>query len=178
MCRLCDHLVVIDNGRVTAEGELQDVLVRMDVAAVGGDHAGSVIEGTVAGHDDADGLTELRFSGGTLWVAAETAEPGTALRLRVRAADISLCRSRPVDTTILNVLPATVEAVDEATGPSNLVRLRLGDDRIVARVTRRSIRELGIAPGDELFAQIKSVAVRPGSGAQSPRVAAGRVPSR
>ena len=42
-----------------------------------------------------------------------------------------------------------------------LVRLRLGDDRIVARVTRRSIRELGLQEGDSLFAQVKSVAVRP-----------------
>jgi molybdopterin-binding protein len=41
-----------------------------------------------------------------------------------------------------------------------LARLMLGEDRIVARVTRRSIRELGLQPGDELFAQIKSVAVR------------------
>lgn len=158
--RLCDHLIVIDGGRIEAEGPLQDVLVRTDVGALGGDHAGSVIEGTVAGHDAADGLTQLVFSGGELWVPAEPAEPGTRLRLRIRAADVSLCRSRPEDTTILNIVPAVVEDIGSAGISSALVRLKLGEDRVVARVTHRSIRELGIGEGDELYAQIKSVAVR------------------
>lgn len=159
-CRLCDHLVVVEKGRVVADGDLQDVLVRTDVAAVGGDHAGSIVEGTVAGHDAADGLTRLEFSGGTLWVPSESAEPGARLRLRIRAADVSLCRERPEGTTILNVIPAAIESIESSEGPSARVRLVLGNDRIVARVTRRSIRELALKEGDDVFAQIKSVAVR------------------
>ena len=49
-------------------------------------------------------------------------------------------------------------------GASMLVRLLIGEDRIVARVTRRSIRELGLREGESLFAQIKSVAVRTAAG--------------
>ena len=33
-------------------------------------------------------------------------------------------------------------------------------DMLLARVTRRSVRELELSEGDEVFAQIKSVAVR------------------
>lgn len=160
VCRLCDHLVVIEHGGVVAEGELQDVLVRTDVAAIGGDHAGSVVEGTVAGHDVDDDLTQLEFSGGTLWVPGHAAPRGSPLRLRIRAADVSLCRARPADTTILNILPVVIDTIEAGEGPSTLVRLVIGDDRIVARVTRRSIRELGLKIGDKLYAQIKSVAVR------------------
>ena len=43
-----------------------------------------------------------------------------------------------------------------------LVRLVLGNDRILARVTKRSIRELELKAGDNVFAQIKSVAIRQG----------------
>ena len=160
VCRLCDHLVVIDGGQVVADGELHDVLVRMDIPALGGDQSGSVIEGIAHEYDDEDDLTRLAFSGGDLWVPGRAAEEGAPLRLRIRASDVSLCRSMPEQSTILNILPAVVEAFQPGNGPSMLVRLKLGDDRIVARVTRRSIRELGLQPGDELFAQIKSVAVR------------------
>ena len=160
ICRLCDHLVVLEKGTVAADGELQDILVRTDIAAVAGDHAGSVIEGRVAGHETEDGLTRLEFSGGALWVAGRAAAPGAALRLRIRAADVSLCRARPQETTILNILPAVIDGIEPGDGPSTLVRLVMGDDRIVARVTRRSIRELDLKQGDALFAQIKSVAVR------------------
>ena len=163
ICRLCDHLLVIDNGVVKANGDLQDVLVGSAVPALAGEEAGSVIEGIVSGYDESDELLRLSLSSGDLWVPGEKREQGSGLRLRVRANDISLCRARPEHSTILNILPATIEAIQDVQGPSTLVRLALGDDKLLARVTRRSVRELGLEAGDELFAQIKSVAVRSNS---------------
>ena len=73
---------------------------------------------------------------------------------------MSLCLEPPESTTILNIVPATIEALHEDDGPSVLVRLVTGNDRIVARVTRRSCRHLGLEEGGRVYAQIKSVAVR------------------
>jgi molybdate transport system ATP-binding protein len=160
ICRLCDHLLVIEDGRIDAAGELQDVLMRTDLPILAGLEAGSVIEGTVAGYDDEDQLLRLSTSAGELWVPGEGRALGSPLRLRVRANDVSLCLTRPTQSTILNILPATVEAIQPEAGGSDLVRLGIGNDKLLARVTRRSVREIGIAEGDELFAQIKSVAVR------------------
>jgi len=159
--RLCDYLVVMDHGCVVADGDLQSVLVRMDVPSLAGTQAGSVIEGQAQAYDETDDLTRLRFSGGDLWVPGQADRNGETLRLRIRASDVSLCRVMPEQSTILNIIPATVEALQADHGPSMLVRLVLGIDRIVARVTRRSVRELEIKVGDEVYAQIKSVAVRP-----------------
>lgn len=161
VCRLCDHLVVIDNGRVVADGSLQSVLVSLESPLLGDEHAGSIIEGTVTTNHSDDHLSRLEFSGGSLWIPGVQEAPGTPLRLRIRASDVSLCRVKPEATTILNVLPAVVESVEAGDGPSALVRLALGADEILARVTRRSIRELAIQAGERVFAQIKSVAVRP-----------------
>jgi len=160
VCRLCDHLVVLDDGRVIADGELQSVLVRMDVPLLSGEQAGSVIQGQAKYYDDNDDLTRLEFSGGDIWVPGKAKVDGSILRLRIRARDVSLCRMKPEQSTILNIVPAVVEAIKSDQGPSMLVRLVLGTDRIVARVTRRSIRELDLKEGEEVFAQIKSVAVR------------------
>jgi len=160
VCRLCDHLLVIEDGRVIADGELQSVLVRMDVPSLSGEQAGSIVQGTAKAYDENDDLTRLQFSGGDLWVPGKANVDGSTLRLRIRANDVSLCRAMPEQSTILNILPAVVEAVQPDQGPSMLVRLVLGNDRVVARVTRRSIRELELQEGAEVFAQIKSVAVR------------------
>ena len=160
VCHLCDHLLVVDKGRVVADGELQSVLVSMDVPILSGEQAGSVIQGTAQSYDEKDDLTCLQFSGGALWVPGRASVDGFPLRLRIRANDVSLCRARPEQSTILNIVPAVIEAIQPDRGPSRLVRLILGNDRIVARVTRRSIRELDLDVGDEVYAQIKSVAVR------------------
>jgi molybdate transport system ATP-binding protein len=158
--RLCDHLVVMENGRVAADGELRSVLVRTDLPILAGEEAGSVIQGAIESYDENDDLTRLVCSGGTLWVPGNAGEKGATVRLRMRASDISLCRTKPDSSTILNILPAVVDAIQSGTGPSAFVRLKIGDDAVVAIVTRRSIRELALQQGDEVYAQIKSVAVR------------------
>lgn len=159
ICRLCDQLVVMDAGRIVASGPLQEVLVRTDLPSIGGDDAGSVIIGRMRGHDAVYDLSDVGFSGGTLRVPGAYGAEGAPLRVRVRASDVSLCRQRPVDTTILNVIDVEIEAIADQ-GAMRLVRLRAGEDRLLARITHRSLDELGLREGDAVLAQIKAVAIR------------------
>ncbi|MDX1499848.1 MAG: molybdenum ABC transporter ATP-binding protein [Woeseiaceae bacterium] len=159
VCRLCDQLVVLDDGRVVADGDLQEVLLGLDSPELGAE-AGAVVVGEVARYDADYELTHVTFGGGELRVPGRHGEPGRSIRLRIRASDVSLGLDLPAQTTILNVLPARIEAIDGASGPSRLVRLAVGDARLLARITRRSIEELGLAVGQAVHAQVKAVAVR------------------
>lgn len=160
ICRLCDHLIVMQNGRAIANGALGEVLTRLDLPILNGNEAGAVLETTVLGYDAADDLTRLGFSGGELLVAGPVAAAGQARRLRIRANDVSLCRERPAQTTILNILPVTVEELGEADRSIQLLRLKAGNDTLLARVSRRSVREMALVPGVEVLAQVKSAAIR------------------
>jgi len=157
--RLCDHLLVMEGGRLVAEGHLQQVLLQVNVRALGGDEAGAVVHANVAEYDADYDLTRVAFDGGKMWISGRH-EPDADLRLRIRANDVSLCREAPKATTILNVLPATIELIEPDGGSSELLQLAIGNERILARVTRRSRTQLGLQPGDQVLAQIKSVAVR------------------
>jgi len=161
VARLADHLVLIENGRVTANGPLTDILVRPDLAAAFAGEAGAVLETTVAAHE-ADGLTRLEFPGGKLYIAGNAHAPGNRLRCRIHASDVSLALNAHTDTSILNTLPATVIAVANADTPGHvLVQLQLtgGKYLLLARITERSRQALGIAPGLTVVAQVKSVAI-------------------
>jgi len=156
--RLCDHLVLLEEGKVVASGDLFDVVSRVDVPVLSGRNAGVVLWATPVAHED--GLTKFDFGDGDIWAPGEFAMGRDPMRLRIAASDVSITRERPVETTILNVLRATVEevhAVDEAIA---LVRLGAGNQGLLARVTNRSVRRLGLKPGDHVFAQVKSVTVR------------------
>ncbi len=158
--RLCDHLVVLDAGSVVASGEMQAVMTNAAVAALQGEDAGCVLAASVAVHDRDDEITRLEFSGGNLRVAGLVGEVGDRLRVRIRAADVSLCRDLPARSSILNILPATVRRVADGAGGIAYVLLAVGDDEIMARITRRSVRELDVREGEALYAQVKSVAIR------------------
>lgn len=156
--RLCDHLVLLDNGRVAASGDLLDVVSRVDVPVLSGRNAGVVLWATPVDHED--GLTKFNFGDGDIWVAGRFEATGTPLRLRIAANDVSIARDRPTSTTILNILCATVEEVHCVDTATALVRLGAGNQGLLARVTNRSVRRLGLKPGDQVFAQVKSVTVR------------------
>jgi molybdate transport system ATP-binding protein len=158
ICRLSDHLLVLDDGKIVAEGPLQNTLTRMDLPQLGGRNAGAVIEAAQIRYDEEFDLTLFGFSGGQIWVAGR--HESSSVRLRINASDISLSRVAAESTTILNILPAVIEATAEETASTELVRLRLGDQLLVARITRRSLQQLGLCVGDEIFVQIKSVTVR------------------
>jgi molybdate transport system ATP-binding protein len=159
VARLADHLVVLEEGRVLASGPLAATLARLDLAANFQDDAGVMIETTLQAHD-ADGLSHLAFAGGVLLVGQRDAAVGTRVRCRIHARDVSLALERPRGSSITNILPVRVDAVGPSGTPGQvLVRLLVGETALLARITERSRRELAIAPGCAVWAQVKAVAL-------------------
>ncbi len=158
--RLCDQLVVLARGTVLANGDLQSVLTAMDLPVLAGKEACSVVAATVTSIDASDELTIASFPGGELLLPGIVGEPGTPIRARIRADDVSLCREVPKQTSILNILSACVDDVRDEGGPTVLVRIVLGDSRLLARITRRSLHALELNTGDTVHAQIKSASIR------------------
>ncbi len=158
ICRLSDHLLILDNGALVAEGELQQVLSRTDLPQLSGRNAGAVLDARKIEYDKAFDLTAFEFSGGRFWA------PGffrsDKVRLRVNASDISLSRAKAESSTILNILPCSIVAIHAENTATDLVKLQLGNDYLIARITRRSTEALGLQAGDKVYAQIKSVTVR------------------
>jgi molybdate transport system ATP-binding protein len=160
VARLADHIVLLAEGRVLAEGGLRETLARLDLPTAFTEDAGVVIEAVVAEHDAAYHLTRLDFPGGSVVVARRPEGVGRRLRFRVHARDVSLALARAEGTSIANLLPATVTEVADADTPAYvLVRLDAGGTPLIARITRRSLDHLGVTPGKPLWAQIKAVAL-------------------
>jgi len=160
VARLADHLVLLDDGRVRAQGGLHEMLSRLDLASAFADDAGAVIDATVAAHDDADHLSRLDFRGGSLLVSRCIQALGQRVRVRVRASDVSLSDRLPEGSSILNALAARVVELSAGNTPGQwLVQLDAGGTLLMARITARSGRALQIEPGREVWAQVKSVAV-------------------
>ena len=160
VARLADHLVLMDGGRVVASGPLMETLARADLPPAFADDAGVVLEAVVAAHE-ADGLTRLDFPGGHLYVSRREEPPGRRLRCRIHARDVSIALAAHADSSILNVLPATVQAVVATDTPGHvLVQLALHQGAVLlARITERSRLALGLAPGQPVVAQVKAVAL-------------------
>lgn len=160
VAHLADHLVILDRGRVVASGPLADTLARLDLPFRLGEDTGVVLTGSIVDRDGDWGLSVIEFAGGKLWVRDGGAPIGQRVKLRILARDISITLEPHSDSSILNILPVTIEQVVAEHHPAQLlVRLSAVGMPLVARITRRSWVTLQLQPGLQVWAQIKAVAL-------------------
>ena len=158
--RLADTVVLMSEGRVLGAGPVREMTSRVELRPYLGRHeGGAVIEGRVVGQDLESGLARVEFDGGALEIPDVEALPGEAVRIRVRARDVSLALARPTGLSIRNILAGTVASLGDGEGTSLDVRLDLGGTPLIARITRKSAHELGLRPGLAVFALVKSVSI-------------------
>lgn len=151
VARLADRVILLERGRVTAQGSVFELL-----AGLGAEKPlGAVLEAQSTGNEA--GLTKLAFDGGTLLVA-EPAAPGARMRVRIGADEILIARDIPTAISANNILPVTISAV-RLDGAKAEVEMRCGSARLVARLTAASVQRLELAAGVAAFAVIKSVTV-------------------
>ncbi|MGZ9075184.1 MAG: molybdenum ABC transporter ATP-binding protein [Burkholderiaceae bacterium] len=160
VARLADHVVLLAQGRAVAQGRLHETLARLDLAGVFADDVGVVIEAEVAQHDDVDHLSRLDFPGGSVWVSRCPETVGQRMRFRIQASDVSLATRKAEESSFLNLLAGhVIELTSVNTRGQVLVKLDMAGTPLIARITERSRKHLQIAPGQPLWAQIKSVAL-------------------
>jgi molybdate transport system ATP-binding protein len=170
--RLATRVVLLDAGRVVADGDIatvsRDARLR---AIVGAESVGAVMAGIVE-RTDGTGLSSLRVGDAELAVEVE-AQPGQRIQLQVLARDVIIATEPPRGLSVRNVVPARVVAVTQDSGRAVLVELDIGrETTLLARITERASVELALQPDKQVWALIKAVSLRghafnvPAQGAQ------------
>lgn len=158
VARLATTVVVLETGRVSAIGPAGAVLGDPSIAPLGVRAVGAVLEAKVVAHLE-DGLSELDAGGVPLFLPRVPMAPGASLRVRIPAHEVLLSRERPEGLSALNILPGIVESVRPGDGPGAIVTLATPAGTLLARVTQRSARIMGLERGVTCHAVVKSVAI-------------------
>lgn len=160
VARLADYLVMMADGQVQAQGPMPEIMTHPDVPIRLAEEAGVVLNARVSGRDPAWDLMQVAFSGGQLWCRDHRLPLDTPIRVRLLARDISLSLDRLPHCSIQNHLPGELIAIRDDEHPGiALAEIRLGNDRVLARLTRRAVHQLNLTIGNLVWVQIKSVAL-------------------
>jgi len=160
VARLADHILVLDQGKVVAEGELTEVFSRIDLPQRLEEESGVILNGKVIEKDQQWQLMRVAFAEGHIWLpdSGETLEQ--EVRIRVLAKDVSLALSNHDDSSIVNRIPVAVSEIkSDQDKAMSLVRLAMGSDYLVSKLTQKSVHNLDLSIGLKVWAQIKSVAI-------------------
>jgi len=166
-------VVILHEGRMASAGPTAHILSDVSLSTfLEGVHAGSVIEGVVKRHDLEWLLSEVDVAGQRVTVPAVVHPVGSRVRLKLRARDINLHRQPPLDSSCTNVLRGRISQVMLAGdhGTYGAVGIELdpvldpaGDSHpptlpMWAMLTRKSIQQMGWAPGQPCVLSFKAMA--------------------
>jgi molybdate transport system ATP-binding protein len=159
--RLAGFVVVLEAGRVLASGPTSDALSQVN-RAPRDDRFGifSVIDCRVASFDREFEVTTLQHPAGAIIVAGRIGAEGKSVRILVRATDVALATTRPIELSIRTILSGAVATIQSDDGPSAILEIALdGGARLSASVTRLAISGLGLTAGSRIYALVKAVAI-------------------
>lgn len=156
---LADYVYLIEAGHIRASGSIIEVSSSIAVNVAEGDALAAVVECQPVGYNEEFELIELDVAGQRLYVTGKQALAGQTVRIRIPARDVSIALDPPGRTSILNIIEATIDDMELHARQGALVRLKFGDQFLLARITRRSVSELGLEVGNRVFAQVKGVAL-------------------
>ncbi|MGB3832817.1 MAG: molybdenum ABC transporter ATP-binding protein [Mesorhizobium sp.] len=158
VARLASDVAVLAGGRVTAFGPTAEIMQQLDILPANErGEGGALLEMTVASHDERFAMTVLASPAGEIRVPRLDLAAGAPVRLRIRARDVMVATERPHGLSALNVLAGRVTALDPGEGATVGVRIDCNGVPVLARITAQSCQMLGLRPGLEVFAVIKTV---------------------
>lgn len=159
--RLATHVVLMDHGRVVAQGPVDAVSLHPELRAiVGPDAVGAVLSGAVEAADAVTGLAALRLGESLVHVTLRGARPGAAVRVQLLARDIILATSRPEGLSVRNVLTGVIARIAPDDPDTDLIEVDIGGANVLARVTRAASTALSLHPGARVWVLVKAVSVR------------------
>ncbi|MBC8286122.1 MAG: molybdenum ABC transporter ATP-binding protein [Nitrospinae bacterium] len=158
--QLVDTMVILKSGKVANCGPVETVFSDVRLReAMGDEQLGAVLETSVSEHDEEFGLTRLDFMGQALHVPKQNIPVGQNLRVHIHSKDVSLSMASPQGaTSVLNILQAKVKKIGVLDPKGYSVDIELDAGRpILATITRKSLANLNLKPGQPVFANIKAI---------------------
>jgi molybdate transport system ATP-binding protein len=159
--RLATHLVLLEAGKVLAEGPVHEVSLRPELQAIiGPDQVGAVVDGVVTRLDAQQGSAELAVGSGTLQLSLRDTQPGSRMRLHVLARDVILATQPVQGVSVRNALASTVIAMRPDDTGMVLVTVDVGGALLLARITQNARAALRLRAGDAVWTLIKAASTR------------------
>ena len=161
VAQLADHLIVMDGGRIKAQGPIKLMREHLPVAIRNrGGHQSSTVSSfsaVVREYDDVFHLSLLDANGLAITVAGQYASIGETLQLCIAADDISIVSEPLLASSSLNCIAVTIGKMEERKPAHVALTLKAELGSLSVCVTRKSVNDMGLHPGKDVYALLHKI---------------------
>ncbi|MCM8534969.1 MAG: molybdenum ABC transporter ATP-binding protein [Lentisphaeraceae bacterium] len=154
-----DQVLFLDNGRSTNFLPITEAFNSLNSPLNKSHSPQSIIETKIDSHDEGYFLTYLSFPGGKITVPMINKSIGENLKIRVPSQGVSITLKKAIDTSVQNILSGTVEEIKLFDQAKVYIQIDCEGVKLIAAITKKSLDELKLQKGLNIYIQIKSVEI-------------------
>jgi len=153
---LANKLAIFRDGVMLQFGPMEDIFRRPKTRFIADFVGASLLDGRVVANDNGHCTVDL----GDFCVASiDAADRGNEVLVAIRPEDIIVSTEHPAGISAQNIIETTLHRVVPE-GRACFLSLRANETELTVLVTNNALHQLDIAPGDTVYAIIKSANVR------------------
>jgi molybdate transport system ATP-binding protein len=159
--RLASQVILLERGRVAAEGDVGRIAMVPELRAVlGPELVGAVVDGQVEAVDAATGLARIRIGRSTVTASGASLRAARPVRVQLLARDLILATVQPAGLSVRNEIEGSIRAIIDDGRDAVLVEVDVGGPVLLARVTRPAAADLALEPGRRVWVLVKALSLR------------------
>ena len=156
---LGDEVIVLDRGKVVAQGEPERTLEQTHVLPQWVPRPmENLLQGEVESHFPEKGMTRIKVGETFLWAPLLDMSPGTRIQVDIPSEDILVALTPPANISARNILEGRIETGESSRG-TFLLKVWAGFF-LRARLTPDAVDDLGLTPGKRVYLVLKSSSIR------------------
>lgn len=163
--QLADQIIFMEKSDgvscIKKVGPLIDLLQDIDNPFNQSSHACSIIEGMWVNEPFLqDGLAKIQLEEQAIYLNQKHYHQfDENVRLTINASDVSISLSHALDSSILNILNGCIQAIKYEESGHCLIQMLVDGQTLLSRISAHSAKRLNLKVGQNVFAQIKAVAL-------------------
>ncbi|MFT6985957.1 MAG: molybdate transport system ATP-binding protein [Psychromonas sp.] len=156
---LAQQMILINQGSIEAIGSPHDLFLDANLSLVKHAHSGLLLSVDSLSWDPTFSLVQGCIDGQAVFLAQDKESSDKTLQIKVESKDVIIATEQLNLSSLQNCLRVKIEAIEPLSANSVLLTLTTGRQKLLAKITLKSVNELKLQKGQSVFAYIKALSI-------------------
>tara|TARA_R110001583_G_scaffold1612_1_gene12677 strand:+ start:34992 stop:36053 length:1062 start_codon:yes stop_codon:yes gene_type:complete len=156
---LANNMLLISNGKVEAVGHPQALFIDPTLSLAKHAHSGLLIEVDKLSWDAENAILQGEVEGQRIYLTVDAPIKLQKIQIKVESKDVIIATQAFHNSSLQNCFVCQIEQIEKISASHVLLTLALGKQKLLAKISFKSLQQLQLKVGQSVFSYIKAVSI-------------------
>jgi len=156
---LASNMLLINEGSIEAFGDPQKLFIDPKLSLVKHAHSGLLLNVENLYWDKIHAMLQGEVDGQTVYIVMDKPTQEQTLQIKVESKDVIIATQQFSHSSLQNCLNSQIEQIEKISASHILLTLSLGKQKLLAKITLKSLQQMDLKIGQLVFSYIKAVSI-------------------